>query len=243
MKHYHRLHLQGFTLAEVLITLGIIGIVASMTIPTLITNYQERVLITKNKQTFSLILQALNRAKADSPNFSFDGYVFNTNNTSQESSQLFSQYFKVTSKNVPSYTRKYMKPTPNPTSADNYDSGVRFPANNFQLSNGALIGIVQYQQCERYDQCFISDGNGGVVRDENGHTITQDCKVNKCAMLQVDVNGEKEPNQLGKDCFNLDILSDTYKTWATSYYGDIEYIIKNGKFSPNIVDYELGGLK
>ena len=32
----------GFTLAEVLITLGIIGVVASMTIPTLITNYNQK---------------------------------------------------------------------------------------------------------------------------------------------------------------------------------------------------------
>ena len=32
----------GFTLAEVLITLGIIGVVAAMTIPTLITNQQQR---------------------------------------------------------------------------------------------------------------------------------------------------------------------------------------------------------
>ena len=32
----------GFTLAEVLITLGIIGVVAAMTIPTLVANYQER---------------------------------------------------------------------------------------------------------------------------------------------------------------------------------------------------------
>ena len=32
----------GFTLAEVLITLGIIGIVAAMTIPVLMTNYQKK---------------------------------------------------------------------------------------------------------------------------------------------------------------------------------------------------------
>ena len=32
----------GFTLAEVLITLGIIGVVAAMTIPTLVANYQEK---------------------------------------------------------------------------------------------------------------------------------------------------------------------------------------------------------
>ena len=33
---------KGFTLAEVLITLAIIGIVAALTIPTLVQNYQER---------------------------------------------------------------------------------------------------------------------------------------------------------------------------------------------------------
>ena len=33
---------KGFTLAEVLITLAIIGVVAALTIPTLITNYQNQ---------------------------------------------------------------------------------------------------------------------------------------------------------------------------------------------------------
>ena len=33
----------GFTLAEVLITLGVVGIVAAMTLPTVITNVNERI--------------------------------------------------------------------------------------------------------------------------------------------------------------------------------------------------------
>ena len=41
----------AFTLAEVLITLGIIGIVAAMTIPTLLAKYQEKQTVTKLKQT------------------------------------------------------------------------------------------------------------------------------------------------------------------------------------------------
>ena len=32
----------GFTLAETLITIGIIGVVAALTIPTLVQNYQEK---------------------------------------------------------------------------------------------------------------------------------------------------------------------------------------------------------
>lgn len=43
------LYKTGFTLAEILITLGIIGIVAAMTIPTIIANYKEKKLITKNQ--------------------------------------------------------------------------------------------------------------------------------------------------------------------------------------------------
>lgn len=34
----------GFTLAEVLVTLGIIGVVSAMTVPTLMQNYQRKVM-------------------------------------------------------------------------------------------------------------------------------------------------------------------------------------------------------
>ena len=41
----------AFTLAEVLITLGIIGVVAAMTMPSLIQNYQEKATVTKLPST------------------------------------------------------------------------------------------------------------------------------------------------------------------------------------------------
>ena len=49
---------RAFTLAEVLITLGIIGVVAAMTMPTLITNYQKRATVAKLKRAYSVIKQA-----------------------------------------------------------------------------------------------------------------------------------------------------------------------------------------
>ena len=48
----------AFTLAEVLITLGIIGIVAAMTIPTLISNYQKKQTVTKLQKAISIFNQA-----------------------------------------------------------------------------------------------------------------------------------------------------------------------------------------
>lgn len=49
----------AFTLAEVLITLGIIGIVAAMTLPALINKYQQKQTITQLQKVYSVLNQAL----------------------------------------------------------------------------------------------------------------------------------------------------------------------------------------
>jgi len=49
---------KAFTLAEVLITLGIIGIVAAMTLPTLISRNEEKVAVNKLKKFYSTMSQA-----------------------------------------------------------------------------------------------------------------------------------------------------------------------------------------
>lgn len=55
----------AFTLAEILITLGIIGIVAAMTIPTLMANYQKKQTVTKLQKAISIINQAYRLAYDD----------------------------------------------------------------------------------------------------------------------------------------------------------------------------------
>ena len=43
----HHINKLAFTLAEILITLGIIGVVAALTIPALIVKHQKKVFATK----------------------------------------------------------------------------------------------------------------------------------------------------------------------------------------------------
>ena len=46
---------KAFTLSEVLITLGIIGIIAAMTLPSLVGRYQEKVTVTRLKKYYSIL--------------------------------------------------------------------------------------------------------------------------------------------------------------------------------------------
>ena len=58
-------HRNAFTLAEVLITLGIIGVVAAMTIPILMNNIQNAQYKTAYKKAYSTLSQAFTQATAD----------------------------------------------------------------------------------------------------------------------------------------------------------------------------------
>lgn len=55
----------AFTLAEVLITLAIIAIVAALTIPAIVQKYKELVTVSKVKKAYSLLNQAYQLAKVD----------------------------------------------------------------------------------------------------------------------------------------------------------------------------------
>ena len=83
---------RAFTLAEVLITLGIIGIVAAMTLPTLIQKQQEKVLINQLKVANNTLSNALLLAYKD-----YDTMQFWTDASSGAYTQVtqanFEKYF------------------------------------------------------------------------------------------------------------------------------------------------------
>ena len=59
------LNKKGFTLSEILITLGIVGVVAALTVPAMVTNYQKEQTAIQLKKTYSTLKQATEAAKVD----------------------------------------------------------------------------------------------------------------------------------------------------------------------------------
>ena len=81
----------AFTLAEVLITLGIIGVVAAMTMPTLIKKHQQRVLVTRLQKNYSIVSQALMLSVAENGDFS--EWEWGTEYTNENVKRFANKYF------------------------------------------------------------------------------------------------------------------------------------------------------
>lgn len=60
-----RIEKQAFTLAEVLITLGIIGIVAALTLPALIAKHQKSAAVSQLQKTYSTVQNMIKRAELE----------------------------------------------------------------------------------------------------------------------------------------------------------------------------------
>ena len=170
----------AFTLAEVLITLGIIGIVAAMTIPTLIANYQKKALKTQFTHTYSLLNQALGLMKANAQIPSLYTYyiVYDPERgyyKEEEFKKEFLKYIKVqktmeaSSVEMPTYytydgSREYASDSPS------YD--IRKP--DLVLANGAYL-------------------RNNITGSLDGRLI----------FFTTDINGAKGPNRVGHDVFSF----------------------------------------
>ncbi|MBR6098960.1 type II secretion system protein [bacterium] len=186
----------GFTLAEVLITLGIIGVVAAMTLPTLIANFQRQIYLNQLKKNYAIVAQAMSLMRAEYDNIdpvqmpfveSYWGHkaVLNTNTFAEE----FKKYAPVMwskdnrgyycFENTSDYNVKAMGGYS--TSADPRDNGNSY---SFILNNGACITVYR---------------NGWEWNDTEHAPVS----------ITIDVNGNnKNPNQYGLDIFRFVLKPD-----------------------------------
>lgn len=97
---------KAFTLAEVLITLGIIGIVAAITIPSLITKYQQRETVPKLKDTYSIIANAVRLSEEENG----DLESWDISNSREGFDNYIAPYLKISSKKLNGGTISYLYP-------------------------------------------------------------------------------------------------------------------------------------
>lgn len=91
----------AFTLAEVLITLGIIGVVAAMTIPTLINNYQKQQAVTQYKKAYAEMTQVIKMSEVDNGEmriWDMSAFAAGAAKTQEFADQYFYPYVKTIKK-------------------------------------------------------------------------------------------------------------------------------------------------
>lgn len=175
----------GFTLAEVLITLGIIGVVAAMTIPTLMNNTNRKETITALKKSYSTLSQAYTFAVQE--NGTPDTWGLST--FKDEPGGI----------NIINILAKYLKVTKNCTSGTGCFPNVTYKL----LSGGDWINV---DSDKTFSKAILSDGTLLTVQTYGACTQsegTTPALSHACGSLRVDVNGNKKPNQMGLDLFSF----------------------------------------
>ena len=105
---YFRHWYGAFTLAEVLITLGIIGVVAAMTMPALIANYNNHITEVRLKKFYSIFNQAIQQSVAENGDTSTWDYSF-SGQYDDDKQETPEDYSGVLNGNFDKYIAPYMK--------------------------------------------------------------------------------------------------------------------------------------
>lgn len=167
----------AFTLAEVLITLGIIGVVAAMTLPALLTNNRTKVLQTQLKKTYSELEQINQKFLAD---YGYTMCQFNWNNIDDPTNGT--QLMQGT-KMLAAAFQKYFT-----LGKDAKNLGINEITN---LAGNAVSATL-------FDDGSSFDLTKRTYYFEYGSPET------KCPIITVDINGyHNKPNRLGIDVFSF----------------------------------------
>ena len=173
----------AFTLAEVLITLGIIGVVAALTIPALINNTQNRELQAALKKGYSQLAQALELMKSD-----LGEDILPQNYPAGTFKPIYCKYFKSLKNGL------ILGGKPDE------DTG----GNAMVFENYKTYNLSQTVKTDFFDdgQFILSDGTLIMIENPGGMSARQ-------IYITIDVNGmNKKPNVYGRDLFTFQITNE-----------------------------------
>lgn len=179
-------------MAEVLITLGIIGVVAAMTLPTLIQKQQEKATVTALKKFYSTISQAYIYAKNDygTPNLWYDEVMSKADPQAADTLvDVFTKYLKVSKvchREPGCFPDVIYKKIDGNSTLKNYN--VMNITSKIVTADGISVSFYSYGS---------NPVNNGVGHFEETY-----------GTINVDINGLKKPNKFGEDMFTFIIAKD-----------------------------------
>lgn len=195
---------KAFTLAEVLITLGIIGVVAALTMPVLVNKYRKIVIANQFKKSYSILQNVIVRAQKDHGTFgewpcfsaSWGGKLFLN---VDEFMKYISEAINVTKKESDRYVAA---------------SAIKMcgSSTDYVTMNGKVLKSSSGDPYWKKETSFyLADGSCLYFISMDGNEpIYEDLKNNKgnnpVMHVYIDVNGAKaQPNKLGIDLFAFEI--------------------------------------
>lgn len=175
----HDTRYSGFTLAEVLVTLGIIGVVSAMTIPTLIQNHQRKVYVTQLHKIYNELQQAaiLYQTERNAINLKEAGLT---------SADALDSFVKSTFKVIQDCGE-----TSTPCMAPNSE----YKKINGQAADGTSLAY------------FVTIASGASLGYDTS-TAAALGYDNIVAIFDVDINGAKGPNIAGRDLFVMALYNN-----------------------------------
>ena len=192
----------AFTLAEVLITLGIIGVVAAVTLPTLVANYQKTVWVNQLKKTYSTLNEGYKQMAASEgcttlrcADISGDFSLSQPDFRKVKAKEKFVKTFKL--ENV------YVGDMPNNS------------IYNYKIKT--LSGEGEEEESSFSDSFVRNDGAGLVGTTSNGEIISFMGSL-AGPLIIVDINGLKSPNTVGRDIFVFSGFDYNDTAMVTPFY-------------------------
>lgn len=219
VKNKLNLSIYGFTLAEVLITLGIIGIVAALTIPTLIKTYEKQTVITSLQKFNSTMHQAIKASEAE--NGQIQTWNFPATDWGGAPANLTVDFLNT-------YILPYLRVARRcdlATTTECWNNVLRPDGVSTTVLRYTNAAIAKYAMQDGTEIVFLSyiaaDGTGVI-------------------QVLVDINGAKQPNTLGKDVFVF-IIAQKASNNLNGGNGDMASQVKNGGFYPDGYGINLSG--